>query len=45
MVENQRDGFEQLLSTLHPRVGRVALKYIGDAYLFSKSADRDTNDV
>ena len=23
MVENQRDGFEQLLSTLHPRVGRA----------------------
>jgi RNA ligase (TIGR02306 family) len=29
----------------HPKVGRVALKYIGDQYLFSKSADRDTNDV
>ena len=28
-----------------PRVGRAALKYIGDAYLFSKSADRDTHDV
>jgi LAO/AO transport system kinase len=23
LVENQRDGFEQLLSTLHPRVGRA----------------------
>lgn len=23
MVENQRDGFEQLLTTLHPRVGRA----------------------
>ena len=23
MVENQREGFEQLLSTLHPRVGRA----------------------
>lgn len=30
---------------MHPKVGRVALKYIGDQYLFSKSADRDTNDV
>ncbi len=29
----------------YSRVGRVALKYIGDAYLFSKSADRDTHDV
>ncbi len=29
----------------NPRVGRVALKYIGDQYLFSKSADRDTHDV
>ena len=29
----------------HPKVGRVILKYIGDQYLFSKSADRDTNDV
>jgi RNA ligase (TIGR02306 family) len=28
-----------------PKVGRVALKYIGDAYLFSKSAERDTHDV
>lgn len=28
----------------HPKVGRVALKYIGDQYLFSKSADRDTHD-
>jgi ATP-dependent RNA circularization protein (DNA/RNA ligase family) len=29
----------------NPKVGRVALKYIGDQYLFSKSADRDTRDV
>ena len=28
-----------------PKVGRLALKYIGDQYLFSKSADRDTHDV
>ena len=30
---------------IDPKVGRVAMKYIGDAYLFSKSADRDTRDV
>lgn len=29
----------------HPKVGRVALKYVGDQYLFSKSAERDTHDV
>ncbi len=29
----------------HPKVGRTALKYIGDAYLFSKSSDRDFHDV
>ena len=29
----------------NPKVGRVAMKYIGDAYLFSKSADRDTHDI
>ena len=28
-----------------PKVGRVAMKYIGDAYLLSKSAERDTSDV
>lgn len=28
-----------------PKIGRVALKYIGDQYLFSKSAERDTYDV
>jgi len=28
-----------------PKVGRVALKYIGDQYLFSKSAERDTHDM
>lgn len=30
---------------MHPKLGRVALKFIGDQYLFSKSAERDTNDV
>ncbi len=30
---------------VNPKVGRVALKYIGDPYLFSKSAERDTHDV
>ncbi len=34
-----------IVERTHPKVGRVALKYIGDQYLFSKSADRDTNDV
>ena len=34
-----------LVERVDPKVGRVALKYIGDAYLFSKSADRDTHDV
>jgi RNA ligase (TIGR02306 family) len=29
----------------HPKVGRVILKYIGDQYLLSKSAERDTRDV
>jgi RNA ligase (TIGR02306 family) len=29
----------------HPKIGRVVLKYVGDAYLFSKSAERDTHDV
>ena len=29
----------------NPKVGRVAMKYIGDQYLLSKSADRDTHDV
>lgn len=29
----------------HPKVGRVAMKYIGDQYLFSKAAERDTHDV
>jgi hypothetical protein len=28
-----------------PKVGRVILKYIGDQYLLSKSADRDTHDT
>jgi len=28
-----------------PRIGRAALKYVGDSCLFSKSADRDTHDV
>ncbi len=28
-----------------PKVGRVILKYIGDQYLFSKSADRDVKDA
>ncbi len=30
---------------VNPKIGRVVLKYIGDPYLFSKSAERDTNDV
>ena len=34
-----------IVERIHPKVGRVAMKYIGDAYLFSKSADRDTHDV
>ncbi len=34
-----------IVERVAPRVGRVAMKYIGDAYLLSKSADRDTSDV
>ena len=34
-----------LVERVDPRVGRVAMKYIGDAYLLSKSAERDTSDV
>ena len=34
-----------VVERIDPKVGRVALKYIGDQYLFSKSADRDTHDV
>ena len=34
-----------VLERVHPKVGRVAMKYIGDQYLFSKSAERDTHDV
>lgn len=34
-----------IVERTHPKVGRVALKYIGDQYLFSKSADRDTHDI
>jgi len=34
-----------VVERMHPKIGRVALKYIGDAYLFSKSAERDTHDV
>jgi len=30
---------------MNPKVGRVAMKYVGDQYLFSKSADKDTHDV
>jgi RNA ligase (TIGR02306 family) len=30
---------------IDPKIGRVAVKYIGDAYLFSRSAERDTHDV
>lgn len=29
----------------HPKLGRVILKYVGDAYLFSKVAEQDTTDV
>lgn len=34
-----------LVERVDPKVGRVAMKYIGDPYLFSKSAERDTHDV
>ncbi len=34
-----------VIERLNPKVGRVVLKYIGDQYLFSKSAERDTHDV
>ena len=34
-----------VVERIDPRIGRTALKYIGDSYLFSKSADRDTHDV
>jgi RNA ligase (TIGR02306 family) len=34
-----------ILERTHPKIGRVALKYIGDPYLFSKSAERDAYDV
>jgi RNA ligase (TIGR02306 family) len=30
---------------MNPKVGRVGMKYVGDQYLFSKSADKDTHDV
>lgn len=33
------------IERIDPKIGRTALKYIGDPYLFSKSADRDTHDV
>ena len=34
-----------IMERTNPKVGRVALKYIGDQYLFSKSADGDIHDV
>ncbi len=34
-----------VIERVDPKTGRVALKYIGDRYLFSKSAERDTSDV
>lgn len=34
-----------VVERIDPKIGRTALKYIGDSYLFSKSADRDTHDV
>ena len=34
-----------VVERVDPKVSRVAMKYIGDAYLFSKSAERDTHDV
>lgn len=34
-----------VIERIDPKIGRTALKYIGDSYLFSKSADRDTHDV
>ena len=45
--EHIREGVvvKPVVERTHPKVGRVALKYIGDPYLFSKSADRDTHDV
>jgi len=29
----------------NPAIGRVILKYVGDAYLFGKAAERDTTDL
>lgn len=29
----------------HPEVGRVILKYVGDAYLFGKAAEKDATDL
>ena len=34
-----------VIERTNPKVGRVILKYIGDPYLFSKSADRDIRDI
>src|SRR5258708_24053979 len=34
-----------VVERMDPTVGRVALKYIRDQYLFSKSSERDTQDI
>jgi RNA ligase (TIGR02306 family) len=46
-ADHIREGvvIKPITERTHPKVGRVALKYIGDQYLFSKSADRDTHDI
>ena len=46
-VDHIREGVvvKPAVERINPKVGRVAMKYIGDAYLFSKSADRDTQDI
>jgi len=34
-----------VVERIDPKIGRTALKYIGESYLFSRSAERDTHDV
>lgn len=42
-----REGvvIKPIVERTDPKIGRVILKYIGDQYLFSKSADKDTSDI
>lgn len=46
-ADHIREGVvvKPVVERTHPRIGRLAMKYIGDQYLFSKAADKDIADV